>query len=428
MVLSIVKVNELPLGRRNLCYGCNGEDVKELQKSLRLAGFYFGEMDGRFGMLTGEAVALFQRTFHLKVDSVAGRQVFNVLNHDVAKKGRIIYTVKKNEGLNNISKRFAVTKSAWQRIPGQGSPQLKIYPGMKMLLYEKTFYGWDMPEGRPLPFPLTGMLRSDYRIGADGGLEYSDVNGANLNTCHLISAEKEVWAKVLGSKKIWSKLVLEIRNIKTGKYGIDLRQAPSSKLIHWGDLLKFLCRELTLPKMKLLVLPFLIANRKPENQLFWLNLPLFGSLTKNIMVEPVYDTTMFNTFEISAVQMFKDLKRLIKMGLAGKTLLVEEIAGWDWNMELHQWEKLPFKVAKLIRAQYNQPIQSGTSILSKFYYSKHNVRHCLIYRDEENFRELLNRIIKLNLAGVVIRGFEDLGESGPEWIAGSFKVLQDNGN
>jgi hypothetical protein len=428
MALSIVKANELPLGRRNLFYGCNGNDVKELQYSLKLAGFYFGEMDGRFGMLTGEAVALFQQTFHLKIDGVAGRQVFNILNHDIAKKGRIIYTVKKNEALDNISKRFTVNKTAWQRIPGQGNPQLKIYPGMKMLLYEKSFYGWDMPDGIPLPFSLTGMLSSDYRIGADGRLEYLGVHGANLNICHLISAEKEVWTKVLGAKKSWRKLVHEIGDIQVGKYGLDLRQAPANKLIHWREFLKFLCWELTLPNIKLLVLPFLVANRKLENQLFWLNLPLFGSLTKNILLEPVYDLSTPLAFEVSAVQMVKDLRRLTKMGLAGKTLLVAEIAGWDWDIEQNQWEKLPFKVARLIRAQYNQPVQSGAAIVSKFYYLKHNVRHCLIYQDEEDLWELFSKIIKLNLAGVVIRGFEDLGEAGPALVAGSFTVLQDDGN
>ena len=67
----IVTVSEAPLGSRSLRAGSRGEDVRELQHLLAEAGFYFGPVDGIYGILTEEAVSLFQRTFNLRNDGVA---------------------------------------------------------------------------------------------------------------------------------------------------------------------------------------------------------------------------------------------------------------------------------------------------------------------------------------------------------------------
>ena len=102
MALTIVRINQLPLGRRVLRYDSTGQDVVELQNQLNQAGFYFGKQDGVFGILTGEAVTMLQKTFHLRVDGVAGREVLKLLGKNVLKRERIIYKVKKNEELGKI--------------------------------------------------------------------------------------------------------------------------------------------------------------------------------------------------------------------------------------------------------------------------------------------------------------------------------------
>jgi hypothetical protein len=249
---------------------------------------------------------------------------------------------------------------------------------------------------------------------------------AAQNRYQLIGASKDVWTTVFSSSKRWTRLVSELRNLKIYKFGFDLREAPLDKMIRWGDFLKFICRNLKLTELKVVVLPFLVVDKKLENQLYWLNLSAISTWAKFIMVEPIYNLETPLLLESSAVRVFKDLGRLAKLGLAGKTILIGKVEGWDWNLEQRSFQKLPYKVARLIRAQYSRASQySSKSTFSTLYYLKRNEQHCLVYRDETGWSDWLEKIIGLNFCGIVICNFKDLGKAGPEIIAGSFKVLSE---
>ena len=60
------------LGDRNLCNGCEGADVKQLQTNLIKLGFSCGKWgaDGEFGDCTEQAVEAFQRKYGLEVTGV----------------------------------------------------------------------------------------------------------------------------------------------------------------------------------------------------------------------------------------------------------------------------------------------------------------------------------------------------------------------
>jgi hypothetical protein len=429
MALSIVKIENLPLGWRILRYGCNGQDVVELQQLLCQAGFYFGEQDGIYGILTGEAVTLLQRTYHLKADGIVGRQVLSVLNKKAIKKGRIIYRVKKHEELDKISEEFGVRKSAWRRIPGQADPHKKIYPGLKILLHEKALFIWDSINSNPT-FATTGRIIVAYQLEASGellSLAHQENDAENIY--HIISSSREIWVEVLSSPKIWIRLAQELKKIKTVKFGFDLREAPMDKIMRWGDLLQFLCQNLKLPELEFQVLPLLPIKRKLENQAYWVNLPAVSVWTKYIMIEPRYNIENPLLFEASVTEIFKNIANIMKLGLGEKSLLITDVTGMDWNMDQNQYEKLSYKVAKLIGGQYSRNTQYLVQAkLSRVYYLKRNEHHCLIYRDERCWQEFLHRVIELNLAGIVIINFRDLCKAGPEIIAGSFKVIQGESN
>lgn len=57
---------------RDLSYGSNGNDVKELQQALQSLGFDVGGIDGAFGSLTNNAVLAFQRKYNLVEDGIVG--------------------------------------------------------------------------------------------------------------------------------------------------------------------------------------------------------------------------------------------------------------------------------------------------------------------------------------------------------------------
>ncbi len=63
----------------SLSIGSNGGDVKNLQAALNRAGFYQGNVDGKFGPGTEAAVRAFQQSKGLKADGKAGAQTRSAL-------------------------------------------------------------------------------------------------------------------------------------------------------------------------------------------------------------------------------------------------------------------------------------------------------------------------------------------------------------
>ena len=66
--------------------GAKGGEVKELQRRLKMWGYYSGEVDGIYGPKTVEAVKYFQRKNGLTADGIAGKATFEALGmNDSAK-------------------------------------------------------------------------------------------------------------------------------------------------------------------------------------------------------------------------------------------------------------------------------------------------------------------------------------------------------
>ena len=55
--------------------------VREIQHALKQAGFYRGNLDGKIGPLTKEAIIEFQKANGLKVDGVVGRETWGKMSH-----------------------------------------------------------------------------------------------------------------------------------------------------------------------------------------------------------------------------------------------------------------------------------------------------------------------------------------------------------
>ena len=64
--------------------GSSGDEVKDLQRSLRLAGQDTGPLDGIFGPKTDAAVRAFQEAAGLSVDGIAGPNTVAALEEAVA--------------------------------------------------------------------------------------------------------------------------------------------------------------------------------------------------------------------------------------------------------------------------------------------------------------------------------------------------------
>ncbi len=71
--------------RDTLYYGCTGDEVKNLQRLLKKAGYYKGSVDGKFGDILITAVKRFQWAKGLRGDGLVGTQTMTTLKDAVKK-------------------------------------------------------------------------------------------------------------------------------------------------------------------------------------------------------------------------------------------------------------------------------------------------------------------------------------------------------
>ena len=71
--------NPYEIPTRTLSSGCEGEDVKSVQRRLKDLGYYTGSIDGKFGNGTVNALIAFQQANRLTADGVAGSRTYALL-------------------------------------------------------------------------------------------------------------------------------------------------------------------------------------------------------------------------------------------------------------------------------------------------------------------------------------------------------------
>jgi peptidoglycan hydrolase-like protein with peptidoglycan-binding domain len=450
MRFRILRVEELPLGTRILRPGAEGADVRELQELLAKNGFYFGKSDGQYGLLTEEAVRLMELTFRLTVDGIAGRQVIAALKNPSRQTGRVIYTIKAGDNLKNISRKFNVNSSAWERIPGQGNPKSRLYPGMRLLLHEKALFLWDEPATQAAAhskdsnlskrdrhlrnnIQFTGLIRPGWLIEPNGDLTCLEGEpGSERDSYQIIEAPPEVWKALFTSKALRAKLGNRLRKLYPMRFGFDLRAAPLNTIINWPKFIKSLYNDMNRRAIKFLILPLLPPpghgrEKHPythESSIYWIYLPLLSEFAELLVFEQLIDTQNPLSYENSAAGLPQTLLQLGNLQLNHKSLLLITPDCWDWNLELASGQAFLYPKAKMIRAvNLHTTTYSTASKLTTIHYTSRRQAHCLIYRDIQGLEELFTLINKANLLGLTLRNFEVLGKSGVEVILKNCTVL-----
>jgi LysM repeat protein len=417
----ILNSADLPLGKRVLRLGARGKDVEKLQGLLGENGFYCGAVDGFYGYMTMEAVSMLQKTFKLRLDGIAGREVLGALRKVTRKTGRVIYTVKNGETLESISLKFGVAPAAWRTLPNQRTAVKDIYPGKKLLLYKKYLFSCEDRETVPQEgFAVTGRIRSGININSGGEIDWGEVE-PDSRSYFLFSAQPEIWEEGLTSKKFQQKIAASLRPLRL-KYGWDFRNAPLYLASHLEVFLKNLLRYRGESRYDLVLLPFLVTVKGCDIRLLQRLFRSAGPYARMILIEPCLEAESPATLQAAMVRLGKELPRFSRLGADREILWVDSSQGWLWS-EDQRLQRIPFREIRVIRAMRSQPGEYAAELgLCTINYLKQGKPQTLIFRDLPSWRDLLRRLIRYNFSGVVIRDLHQLGNAEPELIAASFAV------
>ena len=127
------------IGDRELSYGDEGQDVKELQTMLIQLGYSCGKYgaDGDFGSGTKAAVKAFQSDFGLDVDGIAGKNTLSRIESEILK--------IKDDDEPQMSNSFVTTKAGTWNIrkgPGTNFEIVKVVNGGDKLNVPEQVEGW----------------------------------------------------------------------------------------------------------------------------------------------------------------------------------------------------------------------------------------------------------------------------------------------
>lgn len=102
--------------------GSKGTDVKEVQRRLKLWGYYKGSVDGVFGAGTRAAVLSFQKKNGLKADGVVGKSTYKALGMNSAYQALAGQSGNNNGGVNGFSSSDVYLLAKTIYAEGRGEP------------------------------------------------------------------------------------------------------------------------------------------------------------------------------------------------------------------------------------------------------------------------------------------------------------------
>ena len=108
------------VGTAVLRQGATGSEVKEVQRRLRLWGYYSGSVDGVFGAGTKKAVIAFQKKNGLTADGVVGKSTYKALGMNSSYQALQGAMSSSNTGGYNNSDVYLLAKAIYAE--GRGEP------------------------------------------------------------------------------------------------------------------------------------------------------------------------------------------------------------------------------------------------------------------------------------------------------------------
>lgn len=111
--LVVLPVTGIPLGKRWLSLGDQGQDVRQLQELLTRLGLYEGEATGEYDLLTREGVKAFQKAYCLTVDGVSGPDTCKLLL-ETGIFNRVLHKTEAGDSMDSLAAKYGVGRQAFK--------------------------------------------------------------------------------------------------------------------------------------------------------------------------------------------------------------------------------------------------------------------------------------------------------------------------
>lgn len=168
--------------------GNSGEDVYELQVWLQESGYLGEAPDGKYGILTEEAVQQLQRDYGLTPDGVVGSKTRKLIRTGKVFKNRLVHTVKEGESLSDISDLYGVEEKTVIR-SNRLSNACKLWEGQRIAILKRTIMGMVSPDDRNGDVDtflnanqqlLDAVIASSVHVNEDGTITTKNVDYSGM--------------------------------------------------------------------------------------------------------------------------------------------------------------------------------------------------------------------------------------------------------
>lgn len=168
----------IKMGRR-LRAGDRGPEVAFLQESLAALGFSGGPVDGIFGIWTEDGLRELQRSYGLRVDGVAGEEVWRLLQDPGLRPQQKRYRLGRGQTLRQVAEKFHVAEGVIRHANGLHDEE-DLYPGRELIIpcrevWARIDGGLDLDQYLSSltrhRHGLTGILAPWFAVSAEGEVE-----------------------------------------------------------------------------------------------------------------------------------------------------------------------------------------------------------------------------------------------------------------
>lgn len=206
-VTSIAALGDAP---GYLSYGNSGDDVEKLQLALKIKGFYTGEVNGKFGAATKEALIAYQKKAGIAQTGKADYTTIKTLFGKVS-----VTTAQDDPQMNGITSISQIKVPSTTKKGSTGSSVLALQQALKLKGYYKAPINSKYDDNTVAAVTAYQKARG---LTADGEAGFDTIKaifGENAANFHYKTEEID-WFKD-GNTKIPKGAIVTVKDIATGK-------------------------------------------------------------------------------------------------------------------------------------------------------------------------------------------------------------------